>query len=95
MRRINFRSSAVLTIFALLAVAAACAPQESSSHKNLPPQNQFPRKCLTVAQIPRLRKTCTIDVDSGRFRQARSSSPMLAMAAAASSLPSRRVAFGY
>ena len=51
MRRINFRSSAVLTIFALLAVAAACAPQESPSQESPSPES-ISQEVSYVAQIP-------------------------------------------
>ena len=51
MRRIDFRSSAVLTIFALLAVAAACAPQESPSQESPSPES-ISQEVSYVAQIP-------------------------------------------
>ncbi len=46
MRRIDFRPSTVLTLLALLVVAAACAPQESSSQESISQESSF------VASIP-------------------------------------------
>ena len=46
MRRIDFRPSTVLTLLALLVVAAACAPQESSSQESISQESSF------VAAIP-------------------------------------------
>ena len=41
MRRIDFRPSTVLTLLALLVVAAACAPQESSSQESISQESSF------------------------------------------------------
>ena len=51
MRRFDFRSSAVLSSFALLVVAAACAPQESSSQESPSPES-ISQEVSYVAQIP-------------------------------------------